>query len=73
MKILIAFIIGSAIGGMWVQYRFSGGVLENTPRLELCQSLIEINRCYTKKQWGDVMWEKSWDCRNYEQYQDNFK
>src|SRR3990167_5107165 len=41
MKILIALIIGSAIGGMWIQYRFTGGIWTNEVKSELREVVVK--------------------------------
>ena len=40
-EIIISLIIGSLIGGMWVQYRFSGGIWSNKPSENLCVDIVE--------------------------------
>ena len=37
MKTYIALMIGLLIGGIWVQYRFTGNIWSNQPKEELCR------------------------------------
>ncbi len=74
---IIGFIIGSLIGGMWVQFRFSGDILSNE-----CKQKEEVvikkpqspylnepkNRCYFISTFGDVVKEEELNCDYYNDY-----
>ena len=40
-KMFIAFLLGTLIQGLWLQYRFTGTFLSNEVRPELCQNLTQ--------------------------------
>ena len=75
-QLIIGLIIGSVLGGMWVQYRFSGGILSNKPKEELCPEIVELAEpteyCYFQDTFGDVVREKKLDCRKYKNYEAYF-
>ena len=67
IKIIVWLIIGMTIGGMWVQYRFSGDIWSNKPRENLCSEYVKaVNK--EKPTSTNEIYEPAvrWDCREIE-------
>jgi len=73
-EIIISLIIGSIIGGIWVQYSFSGNIWSNKPREDLCSYVIEKQKieesketeyCYFQSTYGDVVKEVKLNCDRF--------
>ena len=66
---LIGLIVGSIIGGMWVQFRFTNDIWSNKPKEELCPKIVEpIEYCYFQSTFGDVVKEEKLNCDRYKDY-----